>query len=92
MLKNNKVFLNDLPDETGSICWTIARDSGDLGFFSDGELKLYDCSRSVTIDFCCYSESDLESRITKANTLLNEITKMRDALIALKTPKKRFHY
>ena len=91
-MKNNKVFLNDLPDETGSICWNIQKDGDGIGFFSDGELKLYDCSRSVTIDFCCYNESDLEGRITKANILITEITKMRDALLALQVPKKRFHY
>jgi hypothetical protein len=92
-MSNNKVFLNDLPDETGSVCWSITKDSDGIGFFfSEGELKLYDCSRSVTIDFSCFYESDIDSRITKANVLLDEITKMRAALIALKIPKKRFHY
>ena len=47
----------------------------------DASVSINDCNRSVNLDFCAYSEKDVDTVINKANILIDEITKIRDIMI-----------
>lgn len=91
MKRSRKTFLSTRPDETGSICTKVDSSSGMRCYFIEAELKIYDCSRSVILDFDCFDASDLKERIEKANLLLDEIARFRDDLIACKAKTKFFY-
>jgi hypothetical protein len=91
---NNKKFLSDDPIETGSICWAVESDTSGDRFTQavEANIKFYDCSRSVVLDFDCYKDSEVADRIKKADILIEELNKFREALV-LQLPKpKKFHY
>ena len=89
-MTSNKVFLSGREDETGSICWKVKKGT-DLPYYIEGHIKIYDCSRSVTLDFDCFDKEELAERVVKANILLDEVTKLRDELVRLNT-RKSFYY
>jgi len=92
---NNKKFLSDDPIETGSICWVVDRDGDTSELFSqalEANIKFYDCSRSIVLDFDCYKDTDIADRIKKADILIEELNKFRDALVANLPKPKKFHY
>lgn len=89
MKYNRKAFLSDNPEETGSICGRAKIDGGYCTL--EAELRIYDCNRSVTLDFDCFDLSEIPERVAKADLLIEEITKFRDALISLK-PNTHFYY
>ena len=91
MKQNRKTFLTQDPSETGSICWHVNSNPEIDIYDIEAEVKFYDCSRSVVLDFHCYERKDIANRIEKANTLLKEITEFRDALVACNTKPKLYY-
>lgn len=46
----------------------------------DASVSINDCHRSVNLDFCAYSEKDVDTVINKATILIAEITRLRDVM------------
>lgn len=88
--KKGKEFLSEDSHEFGAVCYYVTvddktKDKDDpisfLGFSDiESELRIQDCNKSVTLEFSC-DVSKVQSRINKINTLINELSNMRDALI-----------
>jgi len=80
----NKRFLSDDEHETGSICWYIEKNE-DADFLTvNSSVKIYDCNRSVSLDFDCLDLEDIEGRVAKVDVLIEELTKLRGALLEAK--------
>lgn len=47
----------------------------------DAHVTISDCNRSVNLDFCAYSEKNVDDVINKAQILIDEITKLQAAMI-----------
>lgn len=47
----------------------------------DANITISDCNRSVNLDFCAYSEKNVDDVINKAQILIDEITKLQAAMI-----------
>lgn len=47
----------------------------------DAGISINDCHRAINLDFCAYSERNVDDVINKANILIDEITKLRDAML-----------
>ena len=88
---NRKKFLTDNPEETGSVCTKVQNSTGSYTYDIEASIKIYDCNRSVTLDFDCYNKSELPERIAKIEVLLSELLNMREALVSLNTPTKFFY-
>lgn len=88
---NKKVYLDpEHVTETGSICWSIDDTYCSHKFSIDASIKIYDCSRSITLDFDCYTEGELSNRLKKLEVLISELTEMRELLKSCK--KTKFYY
>ena len=100
MMRKNKAFLSNAHGEGGSINWYIA--SGDCidncGIFSnvvEGELKISDCYRTITLDFGCEDINQLDKRIVKVQTLIDNLLEMKQGLLEAKesiSTKNKFYY
>jgi len=95
MKARGKCLLSDSFDEGGSISWEV-RTCGTSMFdsFVNGSLKIGDCFRFVDIDFDCSEYKHIKKRIDKAERLILELTKMKEALLLAEkelAPKK-FYY
>lgn len=95
MKARGKRFLSDSHDEGGSISWEV-RTCGVSMFdsFVDGSLKIGDCYRFVDIDFDCSEYKHIKKRIDKADRLIIELTKMKEALLLAEkelAPKKSYY-
>tara|TARA_R110000851_G_scaffold185587_1_gene334869 strand:- start:793 stop:1080 length:288 start_codon:yes stop_codon:yes gene_type:complete len=95
MKARGKRFLSDSYGEGGSISWEV-RTCGASVFdsFVDGSIKIRDCSRFVEIDFDCSEYKHIKKRIDKADRLILELNKMKEALLLAEkelAPKK-FYY
>lgn len=81
----SKEFLSPCADETGSIVCQIetplvtqiseytVRDGG----WMHASVKVSDCSKTVTLDFDCSSDSAYEKRVAKLDKMIEELQNMR---------------
>lgn len=91
-MKRNKTFLNDSHEDSGSICWYVRTDHKDyLDREVTAEVKITDCSKVICLDFDCQEKRHIDKRIAKVDTLINELTKFRDALESCKKSRKYFY-
>ena len=82
LLRSRKWLNPPASDDTGAISSvvtvdTFVKDSK----YVDGSIEIRDCGRSITLSFYALTPSALQRKIKKANLLIDEITKFRDALI-----------
>lgn len=47
----------------------------------DAGISISDCNKTINLDFCAYSEKNIDELITKAQVLIDEITKLQDAML-----------
>jgi len=87
---NKKTFLSNDADETGSICWRVSTPTGHH-LVVEADIKIYDCSRSISLDFDCWDQSQIVERIAKADVLLAEIQAFKEELVS-KLPNRKFFY
>ena len=86
ILGRGKRWLSNRFNEGGAIRWEIEQynftnDKGvEEGKGNWGFLEFRDCSRLVSLDFHCDTKRDKVSRLKKLDTVITELTKMRDAL------------
>ena len=101
MIRKNKEFLSNSHGEGGSINWYVAEGANvdDVcGLFSnivEGELKLSDCYRTITLDFGCENINQIDKRVAKVQTLLDNLLEMKQALLEAKkivSQKNKFYY
>ena len=78
-----KTFLNDHPEEFGSIAWKVKVGGGifDTAKVIHSELRVADCYKSIDLDFYCKSQKDLTKRIDKLNTMILELLEMKQCLM-----------
>lgn len=94
MDKSKKVFLSKDIDERGNLSWYVTLEDSDYSFSSylDAELQIADCHRTITLDFACGREKDIDKRLKKVDTIISELYEFRDALEACKSKPKKFYY
>tara|TARA_S200002703_G_C3746226_1_gene229589 strand:- start:485 stop:790 length:306 start_codon:yes stop_codon:yes gene_type:complete len=101
MIRKNKEFLSNAHGEGGSINWYIATGNcidNDFNMFSnivEGELKLSDCYRTITLDFSCENIKQLDKRVIKVQTLIDNLLEMKKGLLEAKesiNTKNKFYY
>ncbi|QDP48788.1 MAG: hypothetical protein Unbinned5081contig1000_37 [Prokaryotic dsDNA virus sp.] len=83
--KVNKRFLSRDPDEYGSVAWDVTKEFRYNGKqkrvpFFDANLRLSDCYRTITLDFCFGNSKRRKARIKKLATLIAELEKMKKAM------------
>jgi hypothetical protein len=90
-----KRFISDSHEEYGSVGWYLNTD-GRMGLYTmDGELRLGDCSEVIILDFSCYHSSDVPKRISKLDSLIEELQNMRDKMAFIDeelSKSKKFYY
>lgn len=94
MIKRNKTFLSQGHLETGNISWYVSTD-GEFSFVSEvisSELKISDCSGSVTLDFSCEKPSHIDKRIEKIDILIKELESMKEGFVDAKKSLERKYY
>ncbi|QKN88450.1 hypothetical protein vBValSX1_57 [Vibrio phage vB_ValS_X1] len=77
--KRNKTFLSESHEEFGSVSWYV-KERGDWGSDVQSEIRITDCYKVVTLDFCAESPSDAKKRLEKLDTLITELQEARKAL------------
>ena len=95
MIKRNKTVLSESHLETGNIAWYVSTNGSDYSFLSElinSELKIYDCSGSVTLDFSCEKPSHIDKRIEKIDVLIKELESMKEAFVDAKKSLERKYY
>ena len=95
MLKRNKTFLSQSHQETGNIAWYVSTDRGDQDFFSElvsSDLKISDCSGSISLDFSCEKPSHIDKRIDKIDTIIQELQSMKEGFLEAKKSLQRKYY
>lgn len=94
MIKRNKTFLSQGHLETGNIAWYVSTE-GEYTFLSElvnSELKISDCSSSVTLDFSCEKPSHIDKRISKIDILIKELESMKEGFVDAKKSLGRKYY
>ena len=80
-MTHSKKFLNDNPNEFGSICWSVedmkhwrGKKKGEIKTAcQSSEVKLTDCSRHITLDFSYHNKEQYEERLSKMHLLISEL-------------------
>ena len=62
--------------DTGMISWDVSAS----GYSVEAEFSMWDCSRKINLDFNVYNEKDARDRAAKLDILIEELTKMREAM------------
>lgn len=77
----DKQFLSDASDEFGAICYHVEVNEDLFWKTINADLRIQDCYRSISLCFDA-SVEELDSRIEKANILVDKVIAFRDALEA----------
>lgn len=77
----NKVFLNDRPEEFGTVSWNIFRWDHDNPTQAECKVVLTDCFRRIDLDFDYVGWSEYQERLTKVDTLIGELESFKAAMI-----------
>ena len=95
MIRRNKTFLSDSHEEFGSVSWVVETNGEDniLGYVVEANLTISDCSKCAQLDFDCKGYKHIDKRIKKLDTLIEELQKMKEAMLEVKASKrKKFYY
>lgn len=90
IVKNKRFLSEDRHDETGSITYFVEKGTENYSVIQS-TVKIYDCNRSISLDFDCYDYQEIDERLNKIDVLVEELTKVRDALASCKKGSK-FYY
>lgn len=96
MRARGKTYLNNSFNEGGSIKWKVL--SGVHKEYKcdiiNSELVITDCSNTIVLDFDCEKKAHIPKRIAKLDVLIDELSKMKAALVQAEneTKKKKFYY
>ncbi len=72
-----KIFLTMIPYEDSAISWYVEPKRGD---YVESDLKISDCSRTITIDMTCSTERYDQKR-KKIRTLIESLIRYENALV-----------
>lgn len=81
--EGNKVFLNESHEEFGTVCWNVrvypyacehreGRGSDRIPS-RNSELRITDCSKSITLDFFYNTDKTYKERLKKLDCLMDEL-------------------
>lgn len=85
-----KRFLCDDADEFGSVCYNVSiyrfchpDDEDKPPYDMESSLRIQDCYRSITLDFCTdeYRDITVHNRIDKLDTLISTLQQMRADIV-----------
>ncbi len=86
MKTGEKSFLNDIPDETGYIAWTLNTEPDWKEKDSDMEasLTIADCKKSLRFDFNVYETISVEERVNKIENIQQSLENFKQHLKILR--------
>lgn len=61
--------------DTGAIAWRVTS-----GYTTAAELEIRDCNRTVTLDFHCRTDQELEQRIRKLDKIIHACNEIKRGL------------
>lgn len=92
--RTDKRFLSEVADEYSSVGWNVGVENwgGSSKSVIESSLRVADCSRSVTIEFDIYDETDsVSQRIKKVDELVRSLLLFRDALEEAGTIREEYN-
>ena len=77
----SKRFISDGPHESGAICTSIQRFDNKRCISLGVELRIQDCTRSISLEMDFNTQEEFIQRIGKLQVLIDELSVFREALI-----------
>lgn len=85
-----RLLNSDTETDTGFVVTSFKKEESSH-YYVEAQVRIYDCVRSITLDFDCYDRADTVKRLAKINILIEELEIFRAKLEdAAKVPK--FYY
>lgn len=92
MRRSNKRFLTTNPSESGAIIWYVRKEEDSRFEVMDASVVIKDCHETVNLDFSVEDWNKLQKRIDKLDVLIEELQKMREAMVVIGTRSTKFTY